>query len=244
MALPEIAHALTTPTNSPLRRISLYYCIVLGVFAGLVQLAPEIFLQRTEVLEAVPGDIDSLLETRALMHRMRFDPVSLGRMLVNLASAVVLMVPLSWGYMSARIRGGYDQAIVQTMIILPIAISGIVYIVQDSIALAFSLAGIVAAVRFRNSLSDTSDALYVFAAIGVGLACGVGALDIAILMSLVFNYVVLVMWHCDYGVCAKAGPVEGLSSGHLLDMVETRKQRKKRAKKRRKRVEAEVAGTP
>lgn len=244
MALPEIAHALTTPTKSPLRRISLYYLVTLGVFAGLVQLAPEIFLQRTEVLETVPGDIESLLDARARIHGVRFDPLHLGRMLVALVSAVVLMVPLSWGYMSARIRGGYDQAIVQTMIILPIAISAIVYIVQDSIALAFSLAGIVAAVRFRNSLSDTSDALYVFAAIGVGLACGVGALDIAIVMSVVFNYLVLVMWHCDYGVCAKAGPVEGLSSGHLLDRVETRKQRKKRAKKRRKRVEAEVAGTP
>jgi hypothetical protein len=155
------------------------------------------------------------------------------------------MVPLSWGYMSARIRRGYDQSIVQTMIILPIAISGIVYIVQDSIALAFSLAGIVAAVRFRNSLNDTSDALYVFAAIGVGLACGVGALDIAILMSIVFNYVVLFMWHCDYGVCAKAGPVEGISSGHLVEMVETRKRGKKRTKKKlRKRAPEEMAATP
>jgi hypothetical protein len=235
MTLPEIAYALTTPTSKPISRITLYYVVTLGILGGLLYLAPEIFLQRTEVLETTPRDIDSLLETRSLMHRMHFDPISLGRMVVNLVSAVILMIPLSWGYMSARIRRGYDQSIVQTMIILPIAISGIVYIVQDSIALAFSLAGIVTAVRFRNSLSDTSDALYVFAAIGVGLACGVGALDIAIIMSIVFNYVVLLLWHCDYGVCAKAGPVEGVSSGHLVEMVETRKRDKKRAKRKRKR---------
>jgi len=56
----------------------------------------------------------------------------------------------------------------------------VVLIVRDSVALAFSLAGIVAAVRFRNTLRDTKDAVYIFLAIAVGLAAGCSRLPWAL----------------------------------------------------------------
>ena len=37
-------------------------------------------------------------------------------------------------------------------------------------------AGVVAAVRFRNTLRDTKDAVYVFLAVGIGLAWGRGGM--------------------------------------------------------------------
>jgi hypothetical protein len=78
-------------------------------------------------------------------------------------------------------------------------VTGIVMIVQDSIALAFSLAGIVAAVRFRTTLEDTKDAVYVFLAIAVGLAAGVQALVLAFVLSLVFITIDLVLWKLGFG---------------------------------------------
>jgi hypothetical protein len=45
------------------------------------------------------------------------------------------------------------RPVAQTMIILTIAVAGIVTIVHHSIALGFSLAGIVAGVRFRSSVA-------------------------------------------------------------------------------------------
>jgi len=65
--------------------------------------------------------------------------------------------------------------------------------------LAFSLAGIVAGVRFRLTLDDTLDAIYIFAAIGAGLAAGIEALEIAAVVTILFNYVVLLFWELDYG---------------------------------------------
>jgi hypothetical protein len=109
------------------------------------------------------------------------------------------MVPVAWTYIIIKIRGGYDQSVVHTLIILPVAVTGIVIIVQTSVALAFSLAGIVAAVRFRTTLEDTKDAVYVFLAIGVGLAAGSGRLATALLVSMVFNVVNLVLWKIRFG---------------------------------------------
>ncbi len=116
-----------------------------------------------------------------------------------MVGALVVVIPVAWVYVITKRGQDYDPSVVQTMIILPVAVSGIVLIVQSSIALAFSLAGIVAAVRFRNTLKDTKDAVYVFVAIGVGLAAGVQAFGVTLVMSIVFNVVVLVLWRFNVG---------------------------------------------
>jgi hypothetical protein len=74
-----------------------------------------------------------------------------------------------------------------------------VLLVKNSVALAFSLGGIVAAVSFRNTLRDTKDAVYIFLAIAVGLASGVQVMSAAAVMSFLFNVVMLVFWYTDFG---------------------------------------------
>ena len=68
--------------------------------------------------------------------------------------ALLLILPVSWVYLAIRAKSGLDQALVETILILPIVVTAIVMIVQNSLALAFSLAGIVAAVRFRHTLKS------------------------------------------------------------------------------------------
>ncbi|HEX6558724.1 MAG TPA: DUF4956 domain-containing protein, partial [Longimicrobiales bacterium] len=92
----------------------------------------------------------------------------------------------------------YDPSLVHSVIILPMVVSGIVVVVKDSVALAFSLAGIVGVVRFRNTLKDPKDAVYIFLALGIGLAAGVQALDIALVLSLTFNFIVLILWKYNF----------------------------------------------
>jgi hypothetical protein len=87
--------------------------------------------------------------------------------------------------------------VVTTITLLPIAAAAILVIVQDSLAVAFSLAGIAGVVRFRNALEDTKDAMYVFGAIAVGLGVGVGALEASAALSVLFNGVVVALWKWD-----------------------------------------------
>ncbi|MGH7607188.1 MAG: DUF4956 domain-containing protein, partial [Gemmatimonadales bacterium] len=113
--------------------------------------------------------------------------------------ALALVTPVAWVYMRTKPTARYDASLVHTLIILPVVIAGIVLIVHDSLALAFSLAGIVAAVRFRNTLRDTKDAVYIFLAIGLGLSAGVQAFAIAFIVSLVYVALVLGLWRFDVG---------------------------------------------
>lgn len=134
---------------------------------------------------------------------------------ISMLGALIIMVPVTWVYMLTHRLRGFDESVVHTMLILPVAVTGIVMIVQNSIPLAFSLAGIVAAVRFRTTLDDTKDAVYVFLAIGVGLACGVQAFGVSLVLSLFFNGVVLLLWTAHFGNVYAAGPGE-LSLGDAL----------------------------
>jgi uncharacterized membrane protein YhiD involved in acid resistance len=112
-------------------------------------------------------------------------------------------------YMRTKQQANYDASLVQTVIVLPVVISGVVLIVRDSVALAFSLAGIVAAVRFRNTLRDTKDAVYIFLAIAVGLAAGVQSFAVGFVVSVIYVAVVLVLWRFDVGTAPLTDRVRG-----------------------------------
>jgi hypothetical protein len=113
--------------------------------------------------------------------------------------AAVLIVPVSWAYFITSRSKEVDQSFVQTIIILPIVVTGISMIVMNSIALAFSLAGIVAAVRFRFTLKQPSHAMYIFCAISIGLGSGIGALGVAAVISAAFVFATLTIWKLEYG---------------------------------------------
>lgn len=113
--------------------------------------------------------------------------------------AGILIVPVSWVYFITSRDKDVDQSFVQTILILPIVVTGIAMIVVNSLALAFALAGIVAAVRFRFSLEAPAHAMYIFAAIAIGLGSGIGALGIATVISMAFVYANLAIWKLEYG---------------------------------------------
>lgn len=118
---------------------------------------------------------------------------------VAIAGSLLVAFPVAWVYVLTRRRKGFLQAIVHTLLMLPVAVSGVILLIQDSLALAFSLAGIAAAVRFRNTLDDTKDAVYILLVTGVGIAAGVSSLGIAFVMSALFNAVTLVLWWTEFG---------------------------------------------
>lgn len=118
--------------------------------------------------------------------------------IVAMVSAALLALPVAWLYIITRQKRGYRQSMVQSLILLPVVVAGVVVLVKFSLALAFSLAGIVAAVRFRNTLEDSKDAVYIFVVTSIGLASGV-ELSAAAALSAVFNLTTLLLFRSDFG---------------------------------------------
>ena len=182
--------------------LTAYYLGISGLLLAAVLLYPDIRdylpVGGVEALLAGPtgGPFDALGIRGSSVANFG---ESLIWLIVALAGALVAAVPVSWTYMEVRGRREYDQSLVHTAVVLPIVVTGIVVVVQHSLALAFSLAGMAAAVRFRHALNSAGDALFILIAIGLGIAAGIGAVELAIVMSMAFNYVFLIMWINDYG---------------------------------------------
>ena len=187
----------------PLATIVLLYALIFVAGVLLWELSPvvrEAF--QMDPLRGVAGDLDTALSTGVGGGVLPESVGVAGGMVVvavSMLGALAVMIPVALSYILIKRRAGYEQSVVHTLLILPVAVTGIVIIVQNSLALAFSLAGIVAAVRFRTTLDDTKDAVYVFLAIGVGLASGVQALPVAAVLSAVFAGVDLTLWKMGFG---------------------------------------------
>jgi hypothetical protein len=186
-------------------RLLLYYLVLVGILALLIWLFPVVRHAFLSPIDAPVINSKDVLSIESASARMGAGEPSIDRTLVRtlttllvVVGALAIALPVAWVYMFTK-RLRYDGSLVQSVIILPVVIAGILMIVKNSLALAFSLAGIVGAVRFRNTLKDPKDAVYIFLAIGLGLASGVQALDIALVLSLSFNLVVLALWKFNVG---------------------------------------------
>lgn len=76
-----------------------------------------------------------------------------------------------------------------------IAIAGalMVVVIGNNAARAFGLVGLGGFIRFRSGIKDTRDAAVMFVMIGIGMACGVGAVPLAMVATL-FASVVLTIF--------------------------------------------------
>jgi hypothetical protein len=145
------------------------------------------------------SNLDSFEPVYTSVERTLLTPTGPLRLLLASVGAAILTVPVSWAYFISSRSRRIDQSFLQTIMVLPIVVTGISMIVLNSLALAFSLAGVVAAVRFRFSLNQPSDAMYIFVAIAIGLGCGIGAVGVAGVISLAFVLATLIIWKLEYG---------------------------------------------
>ncbi|MFN2567254.1 MAG: DUF4956 domain-containing protein [Gemmatimonadaceae bacterium] len=180
--------------NVPLR-VLVYYAVLGAALVLMWRYIPEWRPRAATWLSAPLGGIGARSDTDA----EAITSGQLGAMAAyGMVIAVLLAIPVAWIYTLTRQKRGYRQSVVQTLVILPAVVAAIVVMVKYSLALAFSLAGIVAAVRFRTTLDDSKDAVYVFLATGVGFAAGFEP-TVAIALSVLFNAVALGLWYYDFG---------------------------------------------
>jgi hypothetical protein len=195
---------LASLAEHPVVRVAAYYLLLSASTALVWRVFPGLHMvfsaERLGGLSGGAGPSDPLFESLSGTQPATPLPATLAiTTALCMAGAFLLMLPVSWVYILTRQKKGFRQSVVQTLIILPIVVAGVVLLVKNSVALAFSLAGIVAAVSFRNTLRDTKDAVYIFLAIGVGLAAGVQVMSAAAVMSFLFNVLVVVFWYTDFG---------------------------------------------
>jgi len=104
------------------------------------------------------------------------------------------------GVYMATFRGlSYSRTTVHGMAMGSIITCMMMLAVGNSIAAGIGVAGGLSAVRFRTTMRDPRDIIFVFAALGVGMATGVQAYGVAIAGTVVFSGGAMLLHFTGYG---------------------------------------------
>lgn len=190
---PEEPPALPEAEAMQARQLFAYYGLLflflLLVRSFLIELNTQfdlaIFPKMTEAVRQV---LDSAAE---------FDNAL--NILFSLLYAFLFSLPVAIVYRVTKADGQFDPSLGQTIVLLAMVVTAVMVVISGDLARAFGLAGVVAAVRFRNTLDDAKDAVYVFLAIAIGMACGSRAYSIAVWTSLVMTTTLYLMWRYRFG---------------------------------------------
>lgn len=114
-----------------------------------------------------------------------------GRIGWDLALAALLLsfalsMLIAWVYVWTYQGVGYLRTFVQTIAMAGVVAALVMLAIGDDVARGLGMVGALTLVRFRTSLKDTRDLMFVFASLAVGVACGVQAFGVAIVGTFVF----------------------------------------------------------
>ncbi len=126
------------------------------------------------------------------------DTLSLQAMVAAFAASLALGLLISFVYIKTHKSEGYQSGFAVTLIMLPAIISVIIMLIGNNVARAFSLAGAFSLVRFRSAPGDPKDIAYVFFALGVGLACGLGFIAYAAVFAVILCLVMILLTFTNY----------------------------------------------
>ncbi|KFA88952.1 DUF4956 domain-containing protein [Archangium violaceum] len=82
---------------------------------------------------------------------------------------------------------------VHTQLLIAVAGAVMTTVIGDSMSRAFGLVGLGGFIRFRSGIKDPRDAAVMFVLIGVGMACGLGAFQIALVATFFLGAVLMIL---------------------------------------------------
>lgn len=93
----------------------------------------------------------------------------------------------------------YSRNFVQSIILSSIVAATVLQAIGDSLASGIGIIGALAIIRFRTSMKDPRDIIFMFAGLATGIACGVQGYSIAVAGTIGFCTVVCILYYSPFG---------------------------------------------
>lgn len=119
--------------------------------------------------------------------------ISGGEVVVILLSTCLVALYLFGVYRVITRKTFYSKSFNISLAALAVITAIVIMTVQSNIVLSLGMVGALSIVRFRTAIKDPMDLVFLFWAISIGIACGAGMLEIAVIGSLVLTALVFVL---------------------------------------------------
>lgn len=131
---------------------------------------------------------------RNVIQQLRLLPLTAAMVFAKVGTAFVCGLFIAWLYRKTYRGPGYSVAYTNTLIILAMCTAVMIMVIGNNLARAFGLVGALSVVRFRHAVKNTQDIVFVFFALAIGMASGVGFYAIAFLGTLFIGVILLILF--------------------------------------------------
>lgn len=108
-----------------------------------------------------------------------------------IASCLALYIFLVYRVVTRRTF--YSKNFNISLAMLCLITAAIILAIQFSIVISLGMVGALSIVRFRTAIKDPMDLVFLFWSIGVGIICGAGLAEIAVILSVLITVGILVL---------------------------------------------------
>jgi hypothetical protein len=119
--------------------------------------------------------------------------ITLREVVGNTLWAALCGAVISTFYFIAFKNVSYSINIIKSIVMLTMITAFVMMVVGDNLAQAFSMVGILSIIRFRTAMKGAQDFMFLFFALGIGLACGEGLYLVALSGCLLIGIVTVGM---------------------------------------------------
>lgn len=113
--------------------------------------------------------------------------------------AFLLATAIAWIYVRTHQGLSYSRSMVQGLVLGGIISAMLMLAIGNNVARGLGIVGTLAIIRFRSTMKDPRDMMFVFAALAVGISTGVRAFNIALLGTAVFGAAAFVLRWTGFG---------------------------------------------
>ena len=120
-------------------------------------------------------------------------PLSANDILFNLLVAVICGLVISYVYRLTYRGPSYSTSFAHALVLLSMITAIVILVIGNNLARAFGLVGAMSIIRFRTAVRDTQDIVFIFFALSIGMAAGVGLTWLAILGTVFISLVIMLL---------------------------------------------------
>jgi len=122
-----------------------------------------------------------------------YDYPSIEVAVFSLLLALVLSSIIAFTYRFTNSNVQYSKSFFQAMVLSPLVTAMIMMAVGNNLAVGFGIMGAVAIIRFRTNIQNPRNIIFIFAALAIGIACGVYGYAVALGGTVIFVLTALML---------------------------------------------------
>jgi len=119
--------------------------------------------------------------------------ITMTTIIIAMAVAVALALYIFLTYRIVTRKTFYSKNFNISLAVITVITSGLILTMQSSVVLSLGMVGALSIIRFRTAIKDPMDLAFLFWSISVGIICGAGLAQIAVILSVVVTLAVLVL---------------------------------------------------